>query len=95
MKEYSLKRLGQGGSYMSGKKGMKWDKKEKFPYSVNSALTEKQAEKLMKFCGERKWNISQAVRNIIFWYFEKEAKKQSKIDAMCEALLKEDSNGKN
>ena len=55
---------------MSGIKGMKWkERNEKYPYKMNVSLSENQTKKLMEYCEKNKWNMSQAIRNIIFFFF--------------------------
>lgn len=80
---------------MSGRKGMRWKKLDKFDYPVYSSLTKKQHEKLLTFCEQKKWNISQAVRNILFWFFEKEKTEQRNINVMLDDLWEQERRRKN
>ena len=67
---------------MSGIKGMKWQKRNGNPYSVNTSINNQNMTALMDMAEKRKWSISQCLRQIINFYFENEEKIELMVNEM-------------
>lgn len=57
---------------MPGKKGMKWKNKSENKVNIYTTISDKMAIDLRHYCLKRDWHISQAVRNILFWFLNNE-----------------------